>query len=153
MTLHHFMLFLHIVGVAIWVGGMALLLLCLRPASQHLAPEQRMTLWAGVLRRFFVLVWGAIALLVLSGGAMLFKVGMAGAPPAWHAMTLTGGIMIGVFISIWLGPWAVLRSAVVREDWARGAIALNLIGQRVKFNLMLGVLTIAVATLGLGIRG
>lgn len=150
MTLHHLMLFLHLLGVVTWVGGMAFAWGCLRPAATQLPPAQRLPLWVGVLSRFFGLVWGAIALILLSGIAMLLEVGMGHAPRAWHLMTLTGAVMIAVFVSIWFGPWRALRSAVGREDWAQGAVAMNRIRGRVAFNLGLGLLTIALATLGLG---
>ncbi len=151
MTFHHLMLFVHVVAVAIWVGGMAFAWICLRPATAVLPPAQRFPLWAGALGRFFVLVWISIAVLLASGAAMLVEVGFARAPAAWHAMTFTGLVMAGVFVSIWAGPWAVLRTAVRTEDWARAALAMNRIRQRVGFNLALGVVTIAVATLGLGL--
>jgi uncharacterized membrane protein len=39
---------------------------------------------------------------------------------------------------------------VMSEDWVRGADALKRIRQRVAFNLGLGIVTVAIATLGLG---
>ncbi|ANQ85086.1 hypothetical protein dqs_2049 [Azoarcus olearius] len=150
MTFHHLMLFLHLLGVTVWVGGMAFAWGCLRPAAMALPPAQRLALWAAVLRTFFALVWAAIGLILLSGVSMLLEVGMAGAPKAWHLMALTGAVMIAVFVSIWFGPWRALRAAVAREDWAQGAIAMQRIRARVAFNLALGIATIALATLGLG---
>lgn len=149
MTFHHVLLFLHLVGVVVWVGGMAFAWGCLRPAALQLAPAQRLALWADVLGRFFPLVWAAIGLIVLSGLAMLWHLGFARAPIAWHVMLLTGAVMIAVFVSIWLQPWPRLRAAVAASDWAAGAGALNTIRQRVGFNLILGLITVAVATLGL----
>ena len=150
MTLHHLMLGLHVLGVTVWVGGMGFAYLCLRPAAMALAPAQRLTLWAAVLARFFPLVWASIGLLLLSGFAMLFEVGFARAPVAWHVMLLTGLVMIGVFISIWFGPWRVLQRAVATEDWARAAPAMNTIRQRVGLNLAIGIVTTGIATIGLG---
>lgn len=151
MTFHHLMLFVHLAGVVVWIGGMAFAYLCLRPAAMALPPAQRLPLWTAVFARFFPLVWIAVAFIAASGIAMLLERGFAGAPRAWHAMLITGGIMIGVFIALWVGPWRALREAVGREDWAAGAVALNRIRQRVGFNLALGFVTIAVATLGLGL--
>lgn len=151
MKIHHLMLFLHLVGVVIWVGGMAFAYLCLRPAATQLPPVQRFPLWAGVLSRFFPLVWLAVALIVLSGGWMLYETGFARAPIAWHLMLVTGAVMIAVFVAIWFGPWRGLRGAVAAEDWAAGSVAMNRIRQRVGFNLALGFVTIAIATLGLGL--
>lgn len=51
MTLHHLMLFVHLAGVIVWVGGMSFAHFCLRPASLALPPPQRLALWHGVLAR------------------------------------------------------------------------------------------------------
>lgn len=150
MTFHHLMLFMHVLGVVVWVGGMAFAYLCLRPAAAMLPPAQRLPLWVAVFTHFFPLVWIAVALIAASGGGMLVEVGFARAPAAWHVMLVTGSVMIAVFVALWLGPWRVLREAVARDDWAAAAVALNRIRQRVGFNLGLGVATIAIATLGLG---
>lgn len=149
MTFHHLMLFLHLIGVVVWVGGMAFAYLCLRPAAMELAPAQRLALWARVLASFFPMVWAAIVVLFFSGTAMLLEVGFARAPVSWHLMLVTGLIMTGVYVSLWSGPWHVLKRAVHGEEWARAAVALNVIRQRVAFNLALGTVTIAIATLGL----
>jgi uncharacterized membrane protein len=151
MSVHHFALFLHLLGVVVWVGGMSFAYLCLRPAAGALPPATRLPLWTGVFVSFFPLVWGSIALILASGIGMLVEVGFAGAPRAWHVMMLTGLVMTAVFVNLWFGPWRVLRAAVGREDWAAGAVALNRIRQRVGFNLALGIATIAIATLGLGV--
>lgn len=149
MRLHYVMLFLHLLGVVLWVGGMAFAMLCLRPAMQFLPPAQRLPLMRGVLARFFPLVWLALACILVSGPAMLLEVGIRQAPRAWHVMVLTGGVMGGVFVSVWFGPWRRFSSAVAAEDWAAGAVELNRIRQRVSFNLHLGLATVAIATLGL----
>ncbi|MBN9426061.1 MAG: hypothetical protein J0H09_06095, partial [Burkholderiales bacterium] len=61
-------LLLHIVAVAIWVGGMFFAYVCLRPvAAELLEPPQRLRLWRGVFRRFFAWVWGAVLLMAASG--------------------------------------------------------------------------------------
>ncbi|KON79337.1 CopD family protein [Azoarcus sp. PA01] len=151
MTFPHLMLFLHVVGVVVWVGGMAFAYLCLRPAATALPPAQRLPLWAAVFARFFPLVWVSVALVAASGLAMLVATGFARAPVAWHVMLVTGFVMIAVFVWIWAGPWRALQSAVAGENWAAGAVALNRIRQRVAFNLALGFVTIAIATLGLGL--
>lgn len=58
--------------------------------------------------------------------------------------------MMLIFATLWFGPWRRLKAGVVAEDWPAGAIALNAIRQRVGINLILGVITIAIATLGPG---
>lgn len=150
MRLHFLMLFLHLLGVALWVGGMAFAYCCLRPALGVLPPPLRLTLMRDTLRRFFALVWLALACIFVSGPVMLLEVGMRQAPRAWHLMLLIGLAMAAVFLAVWFGPWKRLMAAVEGEDWAAGAVALGHIRQRVGLNLVLGLATIAVATLGLG---
>ena len=151
MTFQHLLLFLHLAGVVTWVGGMAFAYLCLRPAAGALTPPQRLTLWVAVLSRFFPLVWVAVALIAVSGGTTLVRVGFGRAPAAWHVMLLTGTVMIGIFVTIWFRLWPRLCNAVAREDWAGAAVAMNGIRQRVAFNLAVGIVTIGIATLGLGV--
>lgn len=150
MTFQHFTLFLHLLGVIVWVGGMAFAYLCLRPAAAGLAPSQRLALWVAVFERFFPLVWASVALILFSGLTTMLRFGFDSVPGAWHWMMAVGLVMMAVFAWIWFGPWRALRSAVGAEDWARGAQALNRIRQRVAFNLGLGIVTLAIATLGLG---
>lgn len=146
---HHLLLLVHLAGVIVWVGGMAFAHFCLRPSAMQLPPAQRLSLWHGVFGRFFPIVWGAIAAIGLSGCAMLVEVGFAQAPRSWHMMAGVGLVMMAIFASIWFGPWQALKAAVVAESWAQGAQALNVIRQRVTFNLVLGTLTVVLATVGL----
>ena len=64
-------------------------------------------------------------------------------------MAGVGLVMAAVFASIWFGPWRGLQQAVMEASWAQGAKAMNEIRQRVMLNLILGTLTVALATLGL----
>lgn len=149
MSFHNFALFFHLLGVIVWVGGMAFAYFCLRPAAGGLSPADRLSLWRGVFSRFFPLVWISIALILVSGFGTLAKVGFGNAPHAWHVMMLIGLVMIGVYVSLWRGAWRQLQRAVDEQDWARGAAALNVIRQRVALNLTLGAANVATATLGL----
>ncbi len=144
-----FLLFLHVAAVVVWVGGMFFAYVCLRPAAvESLDPPLRLTLWMGVFRRFFAWVWGAVGVILLSGLAMLLAVGFAAAPLHWHLMLATGLLMSGVFAYVATVPFAALRAAVAAADWKAGGAALGRIRQLVGFNLALGLLTVALATLG-----
>ena len=91
MKLHHILLFAHLAGVIVWVGGMAFAHFCLRPAALRLPPALRLSLGSGVFRRFFPIVWLAIAVIVVSGFAMLVEVGFAQAPRSWPCLPLGTG--------------------------------------------------------------
>ncbi|SFU35938.1 CopD family protein [Halomonas korlensis] len=142
---------LHLLAALIWVGGMFFAWLILRPvAATLLEPPTRLTLWLGVFRRFFPWVWGTILILLVSGFWMLFGVfgGMAGAGWHVHLMLVTGLVMMAIFLHIWFAPYSRLGRAVGKEDWAAGAKQLGQIRQLIGLNLILGLVTVAVASGG-----
>lgn len=149
MKLQSFLLFLHLASVVLWVGGMFFAYVCLRPTAVKLfEPPQRLRLWRGVFARFFVWVWAAVTLIPVSGLIMFSQAGFADAPLSWHLMLAAGVVMIAIFVYVATGPYAVLQRAVDAEDWKAGGAALNRIRQCIGVNLLLGFLTIAIATLG-----
>lgn len=143
------LLFLHLVSVAIWVGGMFFAYVCLRPvAAAQLEPPQRLALWLGVFDRFFPWVWLAVTLILASGLTMITLVGWLGAPPRWHAMLALGSVMMLLFAHLYFAMFPRLRRGVAASDWPKAGAALNQIRKVVGINLLLGLLTIAIATLG-----
>ena len=142
-----FWLFIHLLAVIVWIGGMSFVLFCLRPASADLLPAQRAPLMVATLERFFVQVAIAIVAVWASGLAMLLPVGMAAAPPGWHMMIAGGVVMTLVFA--WI-RWVVFpgaRWAAATSDLPAAAAGLGRIRTLVVVNLAIGVLTIAAATL------
>lgn len=143
------LLFLHIGSVVLWVGGMFFAYVCLRPvAAQQLPPPQRLPLWAAVFGRFFRWVWLAVALILGSGLIMMMETGFAAAPIHWHLMMLLGIVMMLIFAHVDLALYGRLKRAVTEQDWPRGGAALNGIRRLVGINLALGVMIIALATMG-----
>lgn len=142
-------LFLHVISDVIWVGGMFLAYVCVRPAAaEALEPPQRLKLWTGIFRRFFPWVWAAVVLILLSGFYMLGEMGAM--PPYVIAMTLIGVVMSVIFLHIYFAPFGRLKKAVAAEDWKAGGAALNQIRMLVGVNLALGIFNIAIAILGRG---
>ncbi len=148
MSLHIFLVFLHILGVTIWVGGMFFAHVCLRPAAASLEPQVRLPLLHAVLGRFFRWVALIVAVVLISGIAMMLHVGFANAPKGWHWMMTSGIVMMLIFGHIYGAGYRRLTRAVAAADWAAGAVAMNGIRRLVGINLLLGLLTIAFATLG-----
>jgi putative copper resistance protein D len=62
-----FMLWVHLMSVAIIIGGLGFLLLVLRPSLGVLSTEQRQTLSKAVAARFRWVGWAVITLLLISG--------------------------------------------------------------------------------------
>jgi uncharacterized membrane protein len=149
MEMREVWLFLHIASVTAWVGGMLFAHQFLRPvAAQQLQPPQRLPLWVGVFERFFPVVWLAVALILGSGLAMLLGVGFKAAPVNWHLMFATGLAMMAVFLHVYFAPYQRLRRGVAAQDWPAAGAALNQIRRLVGINVVLGFVTIALATLG-----
>ncbi len=135
--------FFHFGAGVVWLGGMALLLLALRPAViAQMAPPERLALMSAVLSRFFVMVWISIALILASGFWMLSVADMKLAPKGWHAMSGLGVLMCLIFAHIWFAPFRRLKAAVLGADWPMAAKALGQIHPLVITNFALGWLAV-----------
>lgn len=142
-------LFLHVISVVVWVGGMFFAYMALRPvAASVLEPPQRLSLWAGVFGKFFPWVWTAVALILGSGLHMLMKLGGAAAPHYVFTMLALGGAMMLIFAHVFFAPYGRLKRAVGQQDWKAGGAALGQIRRLIGINLSLGLLTIAVVFVG-----
>ncbi|WP_295552112.1 CopD family protein [Limnohabitans sp. Rim8] len=135
--------FLHLGAGIVWLGGMALVILALRPvAIQRLHPPERLALMSGVLSRFFVMVWLCIALILATGFWMLLGTDMKLAPKGWHAMSGLGLLMCLIFAHIWFAPFRRLKAAVANTDWPAAGKALGQIHPLVLTNFALGWLAV-----------
>ncbi|WP_050467652.1 CopD family protein [Herbaspirillum chlorophenolicum] len=139
--------FFHLLGLTIWVGGMFFAHMALRPALAVLQPPQRLVLMAATLGGFFIWVWISIALVLGSGLHMMLLMG-GHAPPYVHAMAGIGILMMLIFGHIFFAPFRRLKLAAAQQDWDRASRALRQIRVLVSINLCLGLLTIAIGTLG-----
>src|SRR3954465_1787236 len=122
---------LHVLGAVFWVGGMGFALLALRPALAAIEPPQRLLVHEGALKRFFLIVWHAMPILLLTGYALLFGWygGFAGSGWHIHAMHLAAIVMAAVFVGIVTGPWKEFRAALSRGDPSAAADAMNRVRQ------------------------
>lgn len=138
------MKFLHLLSAIVWLGGVSFMLFALRPAAAALlTPPLRLPVIALTLGRFFRLVWTAIAVLLLTGLAMLLGVGMKHAPAGWHAMLGLGLLMFALFGHLYFGPFRRLKLAVSATDWPEAGRRVGQIAMLAKIILGLGVLAIA----------
>ena len=142
-TMNALMKFLHIAAAIAWLGGVSFMLFALRPAAGALAPPQRLPLIAGVLQRFFMLVWASIVVLLVTGLAMLLRVGMKNAPIGWHLMFGIGILMFALFGHLYFGPFRRLKLAVAAADWPEGGRRVGQIATLASVNLILGTVAIA----------
>lgn len=142
---------LHVLSAVIWVGGMFFAWMVLRPvAGAQLDPMARIRLWAAVFGRFFPWVWAAIVILLVTGFLMLFAVlgGFGGAHWSVHVMLALGLVMMLLFAHLFFAPYRRLRRAAEQGDEAAGLRAMGQARLFVGINLMLGLVTVAIASGG-----
>jgi uncharacterized membrane protein len=142
-TLYGLLKALHVLCAVVWVGGMFFAYVVLRPSLAVLEPPQRIALHSQIFRRFFLVIWHAMPLIVLSGLVMIFAVfgGMAAVGWNVHVMLLLGLVMAAVFLGIFFGPYRTFRVAPGPEP-------LEAIRKLIAINLVLGLLTSVIAVLG-----
>ena len=146
MTWDRWVLAVHVLCAVLWVGGMFFAYVVLRPSMAVLEPIKRIALHTQVFRRFFLVVWHAMPLILLSGFVMLFVFygGMAFVGWNVHLMMLLGLIMSAVFLLIVFGPYARFRRTT---DRATAVASIERIRKLIGVNLVLGIVTVVVALL------
>ncbi len=139
------LLALHILGATAWVGGTLYVLVVLRPALRVLDAAPRLQVQMLTLKRFFLVVWHAMPIMLLTGWAMIGLAGWGMANLPWYVnvMQLLGLLMAAVFLFVVFGPYRRLRRAI-----RPGPELLERIRTLVTVNLVLGVAVIVVASLG-----
>jgi uncharacterized membrane protein len=143
---------LHLLAAMIWVGGMFFAYMALRPvAASLLQPPLRLPLWDQTFARFFPWVWAAILVLPLTGYWMILGVfgGFAQVGIHVHVMQTLGWIMIGIFLYVFFVPYRGLQRSVAASDFPTAGLHLARIRRMIGVNLVLGLITAAVAAGGI----
>lgn len=143
-TLWGAVLALHLLGMAIWMGGSTYALFVLKPSLALLDTTQRNSVQLQTLKKFFFLVWHAMPVMLISGWLME-AVPMGGfGNPDWHiqAMQGLGVVMAAVYLFTFFGPYRRARRAMRPQpalfDRIRGLVTLN---------LLLGAVVVVIASL------
>ena len=145
MTVYAGLKALHLLFAVLWVGGMFFAYVVLRPSMAAIEAPQRMLLHTRVFKKFFLVIWHAMPIILITGFAMLgFIGGLAGAPWQIHAMMGLGLLMAAVFLAIFFGPYRQFRRTTDRN---RMASSLDNIRKLIGVNLVLGLVTVIVAGL------
>ncbi|HUB49104.1 MAG TPA: CopD family protein [Acetobacteraceae bacterium] len=146
MSIWSWLLALHILCAVIWVGGMFFAYVIVRPSLSVLEPPQRLLLHTQVFRRFFLVVWHVMPLLLISGFVLVFGLfgGMANVPWNIQAMMGIGILMAVVFVVLVFGPYARFRRTTDRN---RMAANIDSIRKLIGVNLILGLITVVLAAL------
>ncbi|HZD24775.1 MAG TPA: CopD family protein [Alphaproteobacteria bacterium] len=146
-----FWIALHILSAVVWVGGMVFAYAFVRPsAGEALEPAERLKLWRGIFRRFFPVVWTAIALLLLSGYAMVFTVfgGFDHVGLHVHLMQGIGIVMMLIFAHLYFAPWRRLGAALDAGETPAAAKQLDVIRRIVGINTVLGLIVVLLGSTG-----
>ena len=146
MTVYAVLKALHLLCAVLWVGGMFFAYVVLRPSLAAIETSQRMLLHTQVFRKFFLVIWHVMPLIIITGFAMLFGWvgGLANAPWQIHTMLGLGLLMAAVFLAIFFGPYRQFRRTTDRN---RMASSLDNIRKLIGVNLILGLLTVIAAGL------
>jgi uncharacterized membrane protein len=139
------LLAVHLLAATAWVGGMFYTVAVLRPALAALDATPRLQMHLLTLKRFFLVVWHAMPLMLLTGWAMILTSGQGFARLPWNVNVMQGLaiIMAGIFLYTFFGPYRRLRRAIRPGPEILGRIRLM-----VTINLVLGAIVIAVAPWG-----
>jgi uncharacterized membrane protein len=143
---------IHVLAVTLWVGGIFFAYMVLRPtAAEVLQPPERLKLWDKAFYRFFNWVWLLIYLFLTTGFYMVYQFGGLPHVPGYiHLMLGLGMAMVLVFIFLFFRLYVPFNLRVARQEWAKAGEILTNIRKLVALNLVLGILTFAVAVLGRG---
>jgi uncharacterized membrane protein len=146
MTVWSWVLALHILCAVVWVGGMFFAYVVLRPSLRSLEPIQRIALHTQIFRRFFLVIWHAMPIIILSGFAMITGLygSFATAPWTVHAMMGLGLLMALLFLVVVFVPYARFRRTT---DRARMTSNIDAIRKLIGINLILGLVTVVIAAL------
>ena len=142
---------LHVLSAVIWVGGMFFAYMALRPvAASLLEPPLRLPLWSKTFARFFPWVWAAVILLPATGYWMILWVfdGFENVKLYVHIMQVTGIAMILIYLYVFFIPYRRMNQAIAARDFTAAGKQLAVIRKLIGANLVLGLITITVASGG-----
>jgi uncharacterized membrane protein len=144
-TIRDALLAVHFLAAVVWVGGMFYAVVVLRPALSVLEAAPRLQLHMQTLKRFFLVVWHVMPLVLLTGWGMVFSAwgGFANLPPSINAMQGLAMLMAAIFVYVFFGPWQRLRRAI-----RPGPELIARIRTLITVNLVLGALAITAGSLG-----
>lgn len=142
---------LHVIAVIVWVGGMFLGVVAIRPALAELDVPARVRFFATMVRSFLPWLWGAIATILATGFYMVsvsFDGGLSGTP--WFVRLMMG---LGIFMMLLMGhysfaPYRRLKLAMAAGDEALAARCIRQMGLIMMVNLVLGLIVILAAMMG-----
>lgn len=145
-----FVLALHVLAAAVWVGGMFFSLMCLRPSTAWMDVPVRLRLWSHVLSRFFRWVWLSAAVLLATGLWMVFGLfgSLRAAGVHVHLMFGLGLVMMALAAHVYFAPYKRLKRYVGTHNWPEAARQVQQIRLFISVNLAIGLAVLAIGSGG-----
>lgn len=100
-----FLLWLHIIGAAFWVGGLAYNVFALQGSlTQDLEPVHKIKFLAPLMRKFLILVWISVAILFVTGMEMAHNLipGWMGTPTGTIFLVKIGLFALMGFVAVYI---------------------------------------------------
>ncbi len=83
MDIHTLFLWLHVLGVVAWIGGIIYILAVLLPNMPKVALRDRANFVPPLLRRFLAVVWTSVVIILVTGFYRIFVLWNAASPEFW----------------------------------------------------------------------
>ena len=140
------LLALHVLGAAIWLGGLLFVAWILPLSLGREDNETCHACWVSVLRRFFPWVWGCIIVVLGSGFVMISLLGgFTSADASVYFMMTMGIVMTALFKFTYVAPFKHLVRGVEEGKPEVASYALGTIRKLALTNLLLGVAALLAA--------
>jgi len=148
-----FILFLHILGAFVWVGGMIVIISAVYPSLKHIEDKKtQIARTLEVMQRFFMIILPFVVILIITGSTMTIGMGFKKTPLY---------MMIHLKEAIWIVmAFSYLLMFIRRNKAERLFVSGDLVGARellspisnliLPLNIILGVVALAV---GITLRG
>jgi len=113
-----FVLPIHVLATIIWLGGLFLLSVVFAPSARRLDQAPALFMWHNVLSRFFILAWICMALILVTGIALVFLAfgGFSGVPIIHRVNSAIGIPAIILYGYLYFVPWRRFRRAMWNND-------------------------------------
>ena len=152
MTLSTINNFFHLLATTTWIGGMIYINIVLMPSLSAIDPSQRGRLLVAITKRFTFLSHGSLIILLITGivktpTQMLFNIsGIYGIALTLKHLVILAMVVVGLLISIWLGPKMQSLSPAPGEQPAEGFLKIQTqISVFARINMVLGVMVLFLA--------
>lgn len=144
-----YLIALHSLAATIWVGGLFFLVGILRPAASSVPLGERLPLLSIALGRFFLWIWIAIIVLIVTGYAMISLLGgMAAVPLYINVMQGLAWVMFLIYGHMFFSPWRRVRAGLNAGAIGDAGRAMNQLRLFATLSLVLGLIVVAVASGG-----